>query len=269
LQKRPLRMRRLSGDELGVSRQNQIFIFNVSPDPYVNLVVYLDAQPLRKLIASRREQTGKPITMVHAFNKLLGLCFTENPEFNCVVLGGKVYQLETITIANPFLLPGDERALTMLLIDEPQSKSLEQVHDDMALIKQQKLAEYAEHGHTRIGLAPKLYMRSGLYRITSEKRQFKTVYERSLTTNLVLSKANNASTQNFVATKSAMQRLRTFMRFFLHREVEQPQVVDGQVVARYVIPLTLVLDHRLIDGAHANALVSSLNRIMAKPEDYL
>ncbi|MDP8256540.1 MAG: 2-oxo acid dehydrogenase subunit E2 [Candidatus Alcyoniella australis] len=267
--KRPLRLRKLSVDEIGIARQNQIVMFSTSPDPYVTIVVNVDAGPLRNLVNARRESSGRPITMVHAFNKLLAMCFVEHPEYNCVVLDRKMYELETITISNPFLLPGDERALTMLLMDDPQTKSLEQIFDEMELLKQLKRAEYDELGQMRVGLVPKLYLRSGLYRVISEKRQFKIVYERNLTTNLVLSKANNVDTNNFLATKGAMQILRTFSRFFLHSIMDQPQVVDGNLTVGQVIPLSMMLDHRLVDGAHVNAFVRSINRIAAEPEKYL
>lgn len=262
-------MRKLTKKEIGIARQNQVYIFSPSPDPYVTVVLHVDAQPLLDLIAAKREKTGKPITMVHVFNKLLGLAFKAHPVFNSVVLDRRIYELETVTISNPYLLPGAEQALTMLLVEDPQAMSLEQISDYFEQEKESKQAEYNEFGQNHIGFLPKFYLRSGLFRIISEKMQFKMIYERSLTTNLVLSKANKAATNNFLATKGAVQILRTFMRFFQHTAIEQPHVEDGQLVVKRLVPLTMMLDHRLVDGFHVNAFISTINQIVADADNKL
>ncbi len=264
-----MRMRKLSPEQVGVARQNQVYMFSPSSDPYVALILYVDAAPLQQLIAARRETSGKPITMVHVFNKLLGKAFIKHPEFNSVVLDRKIYELETVTISNPYLLPGAQHALTMLLIDQPQDMSLEDISDKFDQLREKKLAEFEENGQTKIGFAPKFYIRSGLFRIISEKFQFRTIYERDLTTNLVLSKANGPQTSNFIATKSATQILRAFTRFFQHSPIEQAHVVDGQLAAKTVVPLTMILDHRLVDGYHVNAFVRTINEITADAQNQL
>jgi len=269
VKKRPLRMRKLTKDETGIARQNQVYMFSPSPDPYVTVVLYVDAQPLLDLIAARREKTGKPITMVHVFNKVLGLAFKAHPIFNSVVLDRRVYELETVTVSNPYLLPGAEQALTMLLLENPQSKSLEQISDFFDQEREITQVEYAKLGQTRIGFWPKFCVRSGLFRIIPEKTQFKIIYEQGLTTNLILSKANTKPTKNFIATKGGVQILRTFMRFFQHAVIEQPHFEDGRFVANPVVPLTMILDHRLVDGFHVNAFISTINQIVADADNRL
>jgi chloramphenicol O-acetyltransferase len=269
VKKRPLHMRKLTKEEIGIARQNQIYMFSPSPDPYVTVVLNVDAQPLMDRIARKREQSGKPVTMVHVFNKLLGLAFAAHPAFNSLILDRRMYELENVVISNPYLLPGDEHALTMLLVEDPQEKSLEQISDDFEILKKEKQEEYEEFGQTRIGIVPKLYIRSGLYKIISEKIQFRTVYERNLTTNLVLSKANHPSTKNFFATKGAIQILRCFNRFFQHTVIEQPHIIDGQLVIKPIVPLTMMLDHRLVDGYHVNEFIKTINEIVADAENTL
>ncbi|MCZ7582685.1 MAG: 2-oxo acid dehydrogenase subunit E2 [Deltaproteobacteria bacterium] len=89
------------------------------------------------------------------------------------------------------------------------------------------------------------------------------VYERGLTTNVLLSKANTAETNNFLAVKGATHILRTFARFFLHAPVVEPKWIDGQWVAKPIVRVTMVLDHRLIDGSHVNAFTRTVNEIVA------
>jgi pyruvate dehydrogenase E2 component (dihydrolipoamide acetyltransferase) len=46
---------------------------------------------------------------------------------------------------------------------------------------------------------------------------------------------------------------------------EKPVVVEGQIVARAVLPLALSFDHRLIDGATAAAFLNRLKTLLADP----
>ena len=50
------------------------------------------------------------------------------------------------------------------------------------------------------------------------------------------------------------------------RVEERPVAVDGQVVIRSILPLTATLDHRVIDGAQAGRLATTLTRLLSDPE---
>lgn len=49
------------------------------------------------------------------------------------------------------------------------------------------------------------------------------------------------------------------------RIVERPVVVDGQIVARLMMPLSLSFDHRVIDGAIAAQFLQTLRQILENP----
>ncbi|MFB6297579.1 MAG: 2-oxo acid dehydrogenase subunit E2 [Salinirussus sp.] len=46
---------------------------------------------------------------------------------------------------------------------------------------------------------------------------------------------------------------------------QRPVVADGEVVARHTLPLSLTVDHRLIDGAEAAAFVNEVKRYLNDP----
>ena len=46
----------------------------------------------------------------------------------------------------------------------------------------------------------------------------------------------------------------------------RPWVVDGQVVARKLVSLTLCADHRVSDGREASRFVSEFETLMQRPE---
>jgi pyruvate dehydrogenase E2 component (dihydrolipoamide acetyltransferase) len=47
--------------------------------------------------------------------------------------------------------------------------------------------------------------------------------------------------------------------------VERPVVVDHQVVARSVIPLTATIDHRYVDGSHISRALAALKGYLEDP----
>ncbi len=50
---------------------------------------------------------------------------------------------------------------------------------------------------------------------------------------------------------------------------EKPAVVDGQVVPRWMLPLSLTVDHRIIDGGDAGLFMVELKRYLQNPMDLL
>jgi pyruvate dehydrogenase E2 component (dihydrolipoamide acetyltransferase) len=46
---------------------------------------------------------------------------------------------------------------------------------------------------------------------------------------------------------------------------ERPAVVDGEVEARTTLPLSLTVDHRLIDGAIAASFTNDVKRYLKNP----
>jgi pyruvate/2-oxoglutarate dehydrogenase complex dihydrolipoamide acyltransferase (E2) component len=108
-----------------------------------------------------------------------------------------------------------------------------------------------------------LLLRLGLHRLIPETTAFRTLYTRGLTTNLVLTNASHRGAARFVITKNATQVLRAFTRFYLHGVEDRAVVVGERIVARKVLPISIALDHRLIDGIHLNEFIKTLEEIAA------
>jgi pyruvate dehydrogenase E2 component (dihydrolipoamide acetyltransferase) len=51
----------------------------------------------------------------------------------------------------------------------------------------------------------------------------------------------------------------------LGRIERRPRVVDGEVVARHTLPLSLSVDHRVVDGAVAARFTNRVMELLARP----
>ena len=258
----PLRWRRLPKSELSLSRRNLIALFDPSPDPFINVQCFLPAERLLETIAAARERTGKRITLTLAMVKLLATAIDLHPRFNRLVLGGDVYQLQNLSFTLPVLIPGTSNELANLILRDPHTRSLEALHDE--------LQRGREAGHTvslrareRTSWLATWIIRSRLYRAIGEKRTYQFLHARGLASNLVLTNASDRGLGRMTVTKSGIHFLRFFTRFYLHGAQDRAVVEDGAVVARKVIPLTIAFDHRVIDGAHLNGFLETLEELAA------
>lgn len=50
------------------------------------------------------------------------------------------------------------------------------------------------------------------------------------------------------------------------RIVERPTVIDGKIIPRNILPLSLTFDHRIIDGGHATVFLNKLIELLANPK---
>ena len=262
-EKRRLRWRKIPQSELSLSRINLITLFAPSNDPSLTVLCRISAEPIQQLIARERERSQKKITMTMAVMKLVAMAVERHPEFNSLVFGGSIYQLEDIAITVPHLLPGENRELTNLIIQNPQSKSLDQIYDDCEALMRSERTEDAAHSRLKARLLPAVFIKTKLYRLIGEKRCFRILYERGLATNLAVTNASDRGSMRFLVTKSTVHILRVFTRFYLHGVEEVPVVEDGSIVAKKLLPLSIAFDHRLIDGVHLNAFVKTLEELAA------
>jgi pyruvate dehydrogenase E2 component (dihydrolipoamide acetyltransferase) len=51
----------------------------------------------------------------------------------------------------------------------------------------------------------------------------------------------------------------------LGRIAERPRVVDGEVVPRHTLPLSLSVDHRVVDGAVAARFTNRVMELLRSP----
>jgi pyruvate dehydrogenase E2 component (dihydrolipoamide acetyltransferase) len=262
-------MHKIRNKDLVLSRQTMINMFSSSPDPYMTVLYDLEIDKLKSFIREQRESTGKRITLNHVMNKIIALIINEHKEFNRVVLDNNLYELEEIHITNTFMLPGDENCLTVFIVENPHEKTLSQVVDDFDRLKKQKRDEYASRPKDYLNFLSRLYGRTKLYRLVSEKRAFKIVYQRGINSNIGISNVGYGGSADYIIVKPAIFFLRTILRISVHGSKVTPVERDGKLVGKETIPLTVSADHRILDGYHLHLFGGVLNRIAEDPAKYL
>ncbi len=242
-----------------------ITLFDPSPDPFLLAQCTLPAEGILELVESEKHRTGKPISLTFTVMKMLALALSKHKEFNSLVLGGNIYELEDVTITVPFLIPGTDKELTSLVFENPQKMSLEEINDlSKALMKAQQTSEATE-SRLKQRLLPILLIKTGLYRLIGEKFLYRFMHEHGLGSNLVLTSASYRGKVQFLIAKCAVQILRIFTRFYLNGVEEKPVVENGEIVSKKLISLSIAFDHRLVDGIHLHELLDTLEELAKNP----
>ena len=268
--KKVLRMRKLTRKEIGNFRLDMMNVLAHSPDPFVSVMHLLAIDPCREFAKSMSAQTGKRITLTHVLNKLLAVAIAENPLYNQIILGNSVYQMEEIHIANAFLLPGPEQALTSFVLGNPHLKSLEDIQEELRILLEEKTREYMQSQNNFFHIVARLYFKTRLYKCISEKLTFTIGFQKGMSSNIMLSNhVYNKVPANFIVLKPVIAPIRIPIRVHPCGIIKQPHVEDGRLTTRGIMPFHVVIDHRIIHGIHVQQFGQSLERITSNPEKYL
>ena len=264
-----LKMHKIRRKDLVLSRQTMINMLSHSPDPYITVLYTIQIDNLKAFIHEQRESTGKRITLNHVMNKVIALCIDKHRVFNRIVLDNNLYELEEIHLTNTFMLPGPGNVLTVFIVENPHEKTLSQIVDDFDSLKKQKREEHAQKPQDYLNFLSRIYGRTALYKLISEKRAFKIVYNRGINSNIGVSNVGYGGKADYIIVKPAIFFLRSILRVSVHGSQKTPVMENGKLITKETIPLTVSADHRVLDGYHLHLLGAELHRITSAPEKYL
>ena len=268
--KKELNMRRLSPQENGNCRLDIMSALAGSCDPSAGVVYPLDMEPCLALAQEASERFGRKITFAHVLNKLLAVAIDENPVFNQMVLGRSVYQIGGIYISNTFMLPVKDMALSYIILDNPHRKTLAEIQQESLMKMVQKTRDYARPKNKLARAVPRLYFRLRINRLVSEKLAFTVAFKNSIVSNIVLSNHDYGGPAHFFAVKPIVPPGKGALRIHSCAMGPQPFVDESRaVVSRETLNLTVIGDHRVINGVDSYRLGQSLRRLFASPEKYL
>ena len=256
---------------MGGHRGLTIMALKDAPDQYVSVMYSISADPLKLFLKKVKEKSKEKISFSHILNKLLALAINECPEHNQVVLGNKIYQMEGIHIANILLLPGKEKALANMILDDPHLKSLDQIAIELKQIRDRKLYLYEnkleEFASAKIKFFKFLYA-TKLNKLVSEKFFYKTGYEMGMLTNLFFSNQVYSGVQGTFTVLRSITPYVNSVVFHTSGTEKRVCVENDQPVVKEILPLTVTYDHRALHGIHAHHFGLVLERIASDPEKY-
>jgi pyruvate/2-oxoglutarate dehydrogenase complex dihydrolipoamide acyltransferase (E2) component len=262
-----LRMRRLAGEEIGAFRSEIMDVLARAQDPFASVNYQIDIEPCRQRAKAIGSANKRHITLTPVLIKLIAHAVEENPRFNQIIFGNRLYQIEDIHIANLVYIP-DLEVVTNVILKNPQQKSLNDVQQELFSAIAEAKTAFATPLHPLISLLTRLCYRYCLYRLIGQRRAFKTVYERDLISNLILSVHTYATPANFTMVKDVIPTMNLTPRIHASGPFKKPVLDNGILVGREILDLHVTTDHRIINGIDSYHFGMTLERITANPEKY-
>jgi len=239
-------------------------------DPQIYGQLDIDAGPVLAFIEAAR-RAGHHLTPTHLVGRALTCALEAVPELNVRIVGSRSYPRTSIELF----------FITALFLPNPD---LSGVKVDAARCTALQLASELERGALRLRAGsdrefarskrmmdalPPVLLRAALRgsALLTERFQWDIpalALHKSPFGSAIISSVGSLGLPHGFAPLSWLYDVPLLL---LVGEIsEQPAVVEGRVVARPMLPLSVTIDHRYVDGSHISRAVKGLRKYLAAPE---
>jgi pyruvate dehydrogenase E2 component (dihydrolipoamide acetyltransferase) len=245
-------------------------IYTTPTDSRVYGTLDIDVTEARKFLDRKREE-GAKLTMVHLTTAVLARAVAfDVPEMNCFIRRGAVVGREHVDVMLPVQVGGDT-GVTAAIIRDAHARPV----SDIAAEVRSK-AEKGRAG-TEIKAAKNKYV---LNRIPWPLRRPVFRLLKWITVDMGMEiRALGLSAHSFgsfvvsdigsfglnTGMTSLMPAAKVPCVVVLGKMEEKPVVRNGEIVTRWMLPLTGTFDHRIVDGAQIGKLARGIKRGFRKP----
>lgn len=219
----------------------------------------------------RQEGQGLKLTATHLVLAAIGRTIAEDcPELNCMIVRGKAVPRDGIHVSVVVAI-ADSRGTAMTKLENVDQMPLSEIAaKTRERAKQERSTEGGKDTGKRQSLASipwplrRWMVRFMAYLLTEwgvdmpwfgvTKDSFGSV---------LLSNIGSFHIDNGLLALLPVARVSVAAA--IGRVSQKPMVVDGQVVARWVLPVSATFDHRLVDGAMIGRFVNGVKRRLEEP----
>ncbi|MCC6215287.1 MAG: 2-oxo acid dehydrogenase subunit E2 [Polyangiaceae bacterium] len=272
-------MRRLQVS--GQRRMMLSFFGEPSCDPYMSFTADVNLEPALGFLDAHAREHGVRAGVQHLVTAAVARCLHELPALNVKIVGREFYQLDRVDIAVPVQLGGvgsadDQTGLTILrdvdrlslsaIAEATRARAGEERAGSAGFSGTGLLRRVARHAPLAIeataALASRALRHPAAYSLLGP---WSSVSTGITNVGAVFSLPEGARFRSVSLTMpNRMGHVASV--FALAPAAEAPVVERGQIVVRKVLPVTLVVDHRAIDGFGAAKLGSRLVELLLAPE---
>ena len=255
--------------DAGDARYELLRALRPSADPFgvAECCVRLDRIRARVDALATAQDAAEPrVNLTHAINKLIACAIDAHPEFNQIVCGRKLYQVRGVHVTNTLLLPGDDRAVVNVIVHDAHRKPLAQVARELSELKQRRREERAS-GRLTSSPWSRLAASTRVHRLFSERYVFERGLRAGWVSNVFLSNHYfDGEPAAFKVIKPVRPPRDIALRFHT-QSVTRPDVVGGELAMREMLRLVIVIDHRVVHGAHLHAFCRTLEALADEPAE--
>lgn len=249
-----------------VSAQRRIMLWffdEPANDPYVSLTMDVNIEPAQAFLDAFEREHQERVGLQHLVTAAVARMLRDLPALNVKILRRTIYQLERVDVAVPVHLGGgakhDETGMT-LLIGADRKSLLDIARETRRLAREERQGAISAVGsavarqlvrHTPRPIAEALMDGAGALLRNPITYQLiePWIGVGTAVTNIGAVFDLPAGARFRAASAALPTKLgHVASAFALAPACEAPVVEEGQVVVRRVLPITMIVDHRAIDG---------------------
>lgn len=251
--------------------------WKTTKDPSVYGSLAIEVDPALEYIAAYRERTGKHLTLTHLMARAVGLVLADMPDANAILRWNRIYLRKDVDVFFQVMMQDPESGqidLSGLTIRQADQKSITQIVDEFERVAARvRAGKDEEKENTRktfkripgfaVGWVLDL-MSLLLYGLNLDLRWLglpKDPFGSAMVTNV-----------GSLGLEEAYVPLVPYSRVPLllaMGSVKKTPLVDEDtdaIVIKRIMKVFATFDHRVLDGAHAATMATSLKRVFADPE---
>jgi pyruvate/2-oxoglutarate dehydrogenase complex dihydrolipoamide acyltransferase (E2) component len=269
--------------ELSETRRLLLWFFDSpSNDPYVSLTFDVVIEPALSFRDAFAREHGERIGLQHLVTKAVARAVGSLPALNVKIFGRSIYQLDRVDLAVPVHLAskatGKDETGLMLLLDADRKSLLQVARETRRGAEQERCGATSLSGSAvsrRLAKAlPDALVYRGLDlvgRLTSSPWLNTLADDRLAVSSGVTNVGSVVGLPKGARFRAASATLPTkathVASIFGIGPIEDAAVVeDGHVVARKVLPIVMIVDHRAIDGVLMGLAASKVASALSNPE---
>ena len=233
---------------------------------HIKALIEVDVTDARDKFRQLRADTGEKVSFTAWLLKCIGTALDEHKQVHACRKGrNRLVVFESVDISTMVERKVDDTSVPLpMIIREVNDKQIAEITDEIAQARQQGIESEQDYilGKEKPREPVKLYsllprpLRLLLWRIMlSNPHRLKKMMGTSIVTSVGMMGSVNG----------------WFIPYGIHPVcfavgsiVEKPGVVDGTVAIREFLPITILIDHDVVDGAPAARFVSHLTSLMEK-----
>lgn len=257
--------------------------WKTAKDPSVYGFLEIDTKKALELLPEYSKSQDIKVTPIHMVGKAVAYCMDRRPEINGMLRGSKIYLRDNVTLFYQVNVPGEGadkiKKATLAGCTVSHAETLGTAGIAKSIASKIGRIKTNKDDDTKKNMAIFKWLPWWLCKHYLNLASF-LIYGMNMD---FLSKLLGLPHDPFgsvmitnvgglgidVAYAPLCPYTRVPMLLTLGAINDKPWVVDGEIVVRPVMPVTVTFDHRFMDGIHASQMAADFKKCFAEPEKYL
>lgn len=260
----------MHGEQLKGWRRVASAIWRAPGDPQIYGQLDVDAGPVLAFIDAARK-AGHHLTPTHLVARALTCAFEAVPELNVRIVGNRCYSRPSIELFFIAALLAPQPDLSGVKVDVTRRTAVELAADLARGVTGLRAGSDREFARSKrvMDALPQSLLRAALRgsALLTERLQWDVpalALHKSPFGSAIISSVGSLGLPQGFAPLSWLYDVPLLL--LVGEIADKPAVVEGHVVVRPMLPLSVTIDHRYVDGSHISRAMTALRRYLAAPE---